>query len=432
MLDFLFLYEHKARELENCVYLSEALKKKGFSVKIESILSFKRKLYRPRVIITPHLYDNNQVRYYTSSLWNIRPKVISMQYEQVLSASDRENNVHRPKDKAKKAYHVAWGENEYQEYLKNEIPVDNILKIGAIGMDFDTKFFSSFLPSKDDLSTKYNIPNNKKWCIFFSSFAYCGRTDEELDKHMERDVVYKLRNIMEETKPIILSWFEKAITTNPDIIIIYRRHPAERVGDSLNYLLNKYPNRFYNISELSIRPWIHACDYCCTWFSTSSIDAYYAGKPCYVLRPYPLDHDMEVEVMYDMKFIQTIEDFIKILCNQNFDKDFLFEKNVKKFFINAKDKLQLNAYINAFEYVLKEENNEFHVERDTFRSEIIECVLGILCDICQYVKISSYFKPFHKNVSGALSYYEKEVNGVNKEIKTIKKIINKFLAATEK
>lgn len=429
MIDFLILYEHKARELENCVYLAEALKKRGHSVRISSMLSFKRKTYKPRVIVTPHLYDENQARYYTTSIWKgNRPRVVSMQYEQVLNIAGRKTQIHRPKGYAKKAFHVAWGENERNEYLSNGIKESNILEVGSISMDFDTNYFSSYLPTKDEVAQEFNIPLEKKWCIFFSSFAYCGRSDENLNRLPNKNNAYRLREIMEKTKPVILAWFEAAIKDNPNLVFIYRKHPAEDVGNTLKQLIVNYPKQFYEISEHSIRPWIHVSDYCCTWFSTSSIDAFFAGKPCAVLRPYPLDDDLEVEVMYDMNFIVDEKSFLSSL-KVNDENDNSFKRNIERFFINRRNHLQISDYVNAFECVLKDKNkeNEFLVIRESFRSEIIENFLGVICDLCKYMRVAPLFRPFSKKLFTTISYYEKEVYGVNKEINNLKRTVIDFL-----
>lgn len=429
MIDFLLLYEHKARELENCVYLTEALRESGHTVKICSMLSFKKMLYKPKVIVVPHLYDSNQARYYTSSIWkNNRPRVISMQYEQVLNIAGRKTQLHRPKGIAKKAFHVAWGKNERMEYLDNQIPSNKILEIGSISMDFDSDAFSAFLPAREAMAKEFGLPVDKKWCIFFSSFAYCGRSDENLDRMPIKEAAYRLRDIMEKTKPVILNWFEDALTKYPDIIFIYRRHPAENVGRTLEAMKTKYPDRFFEINQHSIRPWIKVTDYCFTWFSTSCIDAYFAGKPCIVLRPYPLDKDLEVEVMYNLDFITNKDGFINTFSSDIKDTEGL-KSNIERFFINQRNKLQIDEYVHSFVSVLKDEdpNDCFVVHKESIRSEIVEILMGLICDVCKYFRISPLFKPFSLRLYNTVSYYEKEVYGVNKEINNLTSVINIFL-----
>lgn len=86
------------------------------------------------------------------------------------------------------------------------------------------------------------------------------------------------------------------------------------------------------IDDYSIRHWINVSDYCCTWFSTSSIDAYFAGKPCSILRPFALDTDLEVETMYGVNKITDKEEFCNMFTNQNLP-DHVAEENISKFFI---------------------------------------------------------------------------------------------------
>lgn len=429
-IDFLFLYEHRNRELENCAYLANVLKERGYSVKIESILSFAKKIYRPKIIIVPHLYDDNQVRYYTSSVWRRRKvKIIDMQYEQVLSAAVRKMQIHRPKDSAKKAFHVAWGTNEYNEYINNGIESSNILCVGSINLDFNTKHFQKYLIGREEIARLCGLPEEKKWCIFFSSFAYCGKEDAVLKNLSNYDVALRLKEITQRSKPEILEWFRNALNNNHELILIYRRHPAEIIGDDLIQFTKEYRNRFFLIEAYSVRHWINASDYCYTWFSTTSIDAYFANKPCHILRPYPLDFDLELEVLYGITNLETAEAFYHSLDNNYFSDNKMYEKNISKFFYNKVDEIVIGNYIDSFEYVLNDKCNDniFESPNDNLRTRLVEDFLGILCDLAKCIHISRLISFFSKTLGSVVSYYEKEVFGQNEEIALLENKIGKFL-----
>ena len=430
MLDFLFLYEHRAREIETCVYLSEALKRKGYKCKVCNMLSFEKKGLKPKVIIVPHLYDNEQVRLYTSSIWRKRKtKIIDMQYEQVLSVIDRITAIHEPKGEARRAFHVAWGENETMEYLKNGIAKEQILRNGSLPIDFNSSQYRRYLYTKDQLSNEYQINGAKKWCLFLSSFAYCGRSDDDLNKLQNSKDALRLRSIMEPSKKEILSWFRKLIETNDDIVVIYRRHPAETIDHSLIELEEKYRNSFILNAEKSIQHWINACDNCLTWFSTSSIDAYYSQKPCGILRPYPLDFDYELETLYHSKTITTFDELSKFIQVGGDDNNSLIKKDICRFFDNEIDKLVIDKYIDSFQYVLKCDNSErfFYSSKDSLRDRTVEFILGIMCDFSKYCRISPIVGFFNKKVGKVVKYYEKESFGINRDIRGYKKRINQFL-----
>ena len=424
MIDFLILYEHKARELENCVYLKYNLEAKGYKVVIASMLSFNKMICKPKVIITPHLYDSHQAQFYTCSIWPKRKcKVISMQYEQVLNKIGRESGIHRPKGIAKNAYHVAWGDNEKQEYLSNGILPSHVLSIGSISLDFDSKYARISLMTRSICEKEFGIAETQELCVFFSSFAFCGRSTAELERANVSGTAFKLHDIMEKSKPVILDWFKQALLKNDNLDIVYRRHPAESAGDeSIENLKKEFPRRFLTIDDYSIRHWINVSDYCCTWFSTSSIDAYFAGKPCSILRPFALDTDLEVETMYGVNKITDKEEFCNMFTNQNLP-DHVAEENISKFFYNKRDELVIQKYCLAFEKVLNDnsKDNLFVSHHNSIRAFIVTCLLAILCTICKHIRISRYFKHFSKLLGGTLAYYEKEVYG---ESESILKLLN--------
>ena len=431
MIDFLFLYEHRARELENCVYLATALKNKGYKVKIASMLSFEKKIFKPNVIVTPHLYDENQLRYYISSCWSGRKiKVISMQYEQVLNEYGRKTEIHRPKGEAKKAFHVAWGDNEVKEYLNNGILLSHILKVGSVSMDFNTRQYQKYLYSKRDLAKKYGIPEEKKWCIFFSSFTYCGRSDESIEKRSFKDYAFRMKKIMEDSQPIILDWFEREINDNAYVIFIYRKHPAETLGLHINTLKNRYPDKFYCIDDFSVRHWINVSDICLTWFSTTSLDIYFAEKPCLILRPVPIDSDLELETMYNIQKIQSYNEFHRSLNQDGYIQED-FKRCIPNFICNKINQLVIDDYIDAFIQVAKsnDEGAIFVTTQDTLRNRMVENIMGVLCDICKYIKIASFVSLFSAKIGKTLEYYQQEVYGIRREKERISKQISQLIIA---
>lgn len=429
MIDFLFLYEHKVRELENCLYLASGLERRGYKTSICSMLSFKKMITKARIIVTPHLYDENQLNYYTMCLWpRHKMNVISMQYEQVLSEIDRKDNIHRPKGRAKLAYHVAWGQNEEFEYLDNGINPQNILRIGSISQDFNTCFYKGFMYSKDWISNRYNIPSTKKWCIFFSSFAYCGRSDEQLNSLADATTAFILRDITEKTKPIILQWIKKAFIENDDIIFIYRKHPAEVVDNVLIDLCHELPERFFLIDDYSIRQWISVCDYFYTWFSTSSIDTYFAGKVCNILRPYPLDHELELETMYSSKKITNYSEFIETLVDGR-NNIILDNDSINLFFDNKVNSLVINDYLDSFERVYNEPIKNFvsSIKSYSLKTLIGLIVYSILCDFCKYFRLSRLCINRKGKLYRTLKYYEQEVYRESRSIKEIGSTVGRFI-----
>ena len=113
MIDFLILYEHKARELENICLLKIELENRGYSVEILNIHEIKRLRYlfwkKPKVLITFALYDDQDFYGHVNSIVGNINKVVNLQWEQVLSEKAIENGLYNPKGKAALAVHLSWG-----------------------------------------------------------------------------------------------------------------------------------------------------------------------------------------------------------------------------------------------------------------------------------------------------------------------------------
>lgn len=67
-LDFLFIYEHKVRELENLCLLKYELDRRGYRTKIIHIenaeaLKAMRPIYHTRVVVTMACYQNSSIEW---------------------------------------------------------------------------------------------------------------------------------------------------------------------------------------------------------------------------------------------------------------------------------------------------------------------------------------------------------------------------------
>ena len=89
MLDVLILYEHRKREIENCALLLEELSYRGYKVRIESIFSPWKYFRNPKVLVVPHLYNEDQLIHFAKNIWLNNTNILSLQYEQVLSKGCR-------------------------------------------------------------------------------------------------------------------------------------------------------------------------------------------------------------------------------------------------------------------------------------------------------------------------------------------------------
>lgn len=430
MIDFLFLYEHRARELENSVYLSLPLEKKGYKVKIESMASFKKKFYKPRVVVVPHLYNESDTDFYTSFFSKKhRVKVISMQYEQNLPRNHFQDEFHRPKGFAKRGFHVAWGQKEYEKYLSNGIDEKNILRLGCIGIDFDTEQYRDYLLPKERLAKENNIDVQKKWIVFFSSFSAVGKNfnDEDIE-------LIKSRKEQEAMQDKLIDWFDKVLSSDKfsDYLIIYRNHPSEILRNGIQELTKKYSSRFVIKDDYTIRHWINVSDLCMTVSSTTHVDAYFMGKNCLILRPIPVGKQADIYSLEGTSYIARFEQ----LCDavELNEKNTNVETNsiIQYIYDNRINETVIDRYITAFEQVYHDKTGrgEFVSRGFKFRTSLAQDALGIICDLSHHFRLARLFK-WSKRVARPAEIYEREVYRVRDDIITYKKRMRSTIMRTQ-
>lgn len=363
--DFIILYEHRQRELENAVLLAMMLEKKGYKVAIEYRWSARILFQRADVLIAPYLYQDKTVIDFVFQPFCHFKKVINMQYEQVFLKKNEDTLGDLPKDSAVHAAHISWGKNTTERYKKVGIKQENIFEIGHISMDLNMPKYRSVFLDKQKVSKSLNIPIEKKWLLFISSFSCVGLTKTEYEKWKKQTIsVEYFTDISYQSQPIILDYFEKFAYNHPELVIIYRPHPHEATCKRLNELQKKYDN-FKVITNYSIRQWIVVSDYISTWCSTSLVDVLYAKKPCAIIRPISFSKDYDYNIFNDQNIISNYQ-------------------NLDDFFYNPSEHYMINSEPIAEYYCNDEKANTFEK----------------LCNVCIQVKNNkkfehSYYKDIH-------------------------------------
>jgi len=197
MLDYLFVYEHKARELESVCLLKAALELRGYSCEIIQLhnFSFKtlnfRYFNKPKVIIVFALYNNKSFVGHVIDFVGYSKKVVNLQWEQIISDKYIKLGLHNPKGLAALATHICWGENSFKRLINNG--VKNAVIAGAIHLDFLRNDFRDFYKTREELCDEFNIDGAtaKTWKIMGENprrvaevkieydFSMCTLTDKE-------------------------------------------------------------------------------------------------------------------------------------------------------------------------------------------------------------------------------------------------------------
>ena len=329
-VDFLIRYEHKVRELETIMLLRTELERRGYTVEFEANYEYKKvESYNPRVLVIPSLYSDANI-IGDIAKYGLKKKIANLLWEQLIGQRDEDSPTcsHNVTGLGQKAITFCWGQQTKDRIVKGGVPETNAKVVGQLNTDLLRPPFSNSLISKEELSQRYDLDLNKKWVLFVSSFAYSELDELQVAlflKEYGRENLDYMVNLSNESRSIILNWFEKVLIQYPDNIIIYRPHPDEaRKSQVLKDMEAKYPN-FRVISELALKHWMSASDKLYNWYSTGLIDAVILNKPFRILRPIKIRREDDYKIYYDAKHITTegefLSDFLNLEQQDILDKD---------------------------------------------------------------------------------------------------------------
>ena len=439
--DILIIYEHLNRELENACLLASELMYRGYSVDIECIYSIRKYFIKPKVIIVPHLYDDSQLLAFCKNLWCSNTAILDLQYEQILNKASK-GGIHTPRGQAKYAQHIAWGQAQVEEYLNGGIKSENIHKTGHIQMDLKNHIFDSFHISRNNISNEFNLDSSKKWILFLSSFSYTGLSEEKIHR-FEKSLnpnARRFAKISEESRNIILEWFESETNNYPDFEFIYRPHPSEKNISKIIEMTQKYSN-FKCIDKYSLDQWIDSADYFYNWYSTSISDVYYKNKTCFVLRPVKMFDDLEVGILEGAKKITNLKDFeasLNSLRNKDTSKiEFPVKKELFEYYYGVRDnkeKFAFQTIADICEKMMVDKNLHYNYDygRKGLNFNNTKTLWGVISKLFYFIifEITSIFKlDFIKKIDSNNNYirlikvYSSESYGARKQIKVL---TNKF------
>ena len=309
--DFVFVCESKVRELESCCLIGQELENRGYTVGVLNWwlpnIDVEYKPVKTKVLMAHAVYKDESLNRELSFI-DGETKVINLQWEQIYSIKDltNPNAPWKMEGDAKRVIHLSWGNENFNKLTTYDgISADRIRIVGQVSMDFLSPKLRNYYMSRETLLAKYNIPLDKKICLFISSFSFTN-----LPENVQDPELVELSNVSFNSQRKILEWIQHALDINNDIFFIYRPHPAEANNTQIKDIEKKYKH-FRCISDLSVKQWIIASDIIYNWYSTSIADVYFANRSCHILRPIDIPHELECKIFENGKFIRTEEDFLK-------------------------------------------------------------------------------------------------------------------------
>lgn len=360
-LDFLFIYEHKVRELENLCLMKYELDRRGYRTKIVYVDDAQNALadtpiYHAKVVCTMACYDNYTLFWHTKRFVKFE-KVIDLQWENIVYVKDeqREDAYKNYWGIGKDVVHVSWGEQNVNRLLHAaHLDKRKIKLTGHVGMDFLRAPLNRYYLSRQELFNKYSIPMDKQVILFASPYYGDCLTEEYIAGMCKAfgDDWPDYYKFMCDSQKIVLEWFERICREFPEIIIIFRPHPGHPscIADEL---AKRYSN-FRIISGESVKQWIVTCDKVYTGNSSVVVEAFFAKKMCQLLFPLPTTPGFELQLITDSQKIVTYDEFYKSV----FAEQEVFptpEKSIEDIYLIDWEKPNYIKFADMAEEVLQED-----------------------------------------------------------------------------
>lgn len=315
-LDFLFIYEHKVRELENLCLMKYELDRRGYKTRIAYIDDANNALvakpkYHTKVLCTMACYRNQTLKWHAKN-FVLFDKVIDLQWENIVYPKDehRENAFKNYSGIGKEVVRVSWGKQNAERLIEAaHMDPKKVKLVGHVGMDFLRKPLSNYYLPRKNLFAEYQIPDDKKVILFAS--PYYG---DHLEKSYIEDMCMRFGDdwvsyyqFMCDSQHIVLEWIEKLCRKDPEIFVIFRPHPGH--ASEMAEKIEQNCSNFKIIGDKSVKQWIVTCDKIYTGNSSVVVEAFFGRKMCQLLFPLPVTKGFELKLISDSRKITTWEEF---------------------------------------------------------------------------------------------------------------------------
>lgn len=417
--DYILIYEHKVREIENLILLKIELQKRGYSVLIKNyyeleFVTVRRYRYHAKVLVCFMGYNTDSIKMCVQELIKF-DKFIDLQWEQLISKEQEVKGSFRNfSGLGKYVVHISWGKANYERLLNNaNIDRKNLILCGNMGLDFFNKQFDKYYLSREEILKMFDIPIDRKVCILFSSFKGVGDTKERLDAMIQKFGKNRLElvKVAEKSLDIILEWIRSVLRSDDNIFFIYRPHPGEN-SELVAERMKQFSN-FKIISDLSARQWILVSDIMFSWASTVAAEAYYANRICYPVEPIEIADSQKTRAFDSVKPIKNYQTFHSVIMGEKYDTC-MSEKELEEYYGYDRTKCSYIRLADAFETVIHDNQyllyNEIEREKIYFyekkgiKGKLIQIslvewiywkLLALSYPICKMLKIEpEYFKGY--------------------------------------
>jgi surface carbohydrate biosynthesis protein len=296
--EVLYCIEHVARELDTaCAARATARKKYGTNVHIHVLSNdldqaFERRA--PRLIVVPYCTSRKLSPSDIFQRWPDAP-VVNVACEQLFSLGNRRFRLPKDHFARNEVLHVAAGDFFREWLLESGVAPENILLVGSMAYQMYREPYRQFFEARRaTFAAAYDLDPNLPWVLFPENFgaAFFSRSHirQRIRGGYDRDelaayVDYSRRSFCE-----IATWCSEAAAAG-NVELIIRPRPAiarDLFVQTFHDVSGSRPTRHLHfIKDGNVQEWIQASQMVVSSYSTTLLEAAVAGKPAYLLAPFP-------------------------------------------------------------------------------------------------------------------------------------------------
>ncbi|MDL1894958.1 hypothetical protein FBQ82_01665 [Anaerolineae bacterium CFX7] len=317
-IDLLLFYEHVTRELDvACLVKHFVETRHGLTVKIAHQyhgVAYALAHWTPRLVAIPFCYSDSARHYPFMYDWR-RATYFNMAWEELLYPGNREAKMPRGIFETKHVLHHAWSA-EYAALIqaRGVLPEHIFINGNPTYTLYDAPYRFLF-DDRATLAKRYGLDPRKRWIFFPENYNWAFYKEWRFNalehEGLERQTMDRMKLFSRDSFRQAIEWCG-ARAARGDVEIILRPRPTTSLvefQEAVAALCPALPANLHLNKEASVREWILASDVVLSSYSTSLIEAAVAGKPAYMLEPYPLPDALSANWHAHVPRINTLAEF---------------------------------------------------------------------------------------------------------------------------
>lgn len=319
-VDVVYLYEHAARELDIACAVAARLRK-DYSIYAEIIhwpTGFPGAVRRihPKLVILPFCYTEKS---YEALLAYWRDACFfNATWEQLFYSGNQKAKTPRGEFALNHVIHHAWSEFYADFLIRIGLPEKRIFRNGQPAYALYDPPYRLYFCSRSDLADRYHLDPARRWIFFPENYNWAFYSEATIKRFIASGQspadVTAMREYCERSLDQVIWWLAD-VAQKGEFEVIMRPRPYTTVDEFrsvMEKVLSILPPHLHVIQQESVREWILASDLVFSSHSTSLIEAAVAGKPVFMLEPYPIPDALKVGWQELVLHIQTQSQFLAV------------------------------------------------------------------------------------------------------------------------